>query len=264
MKSLNEYMDKNNLDTYSDPEYVRSYNISLNNTKRARSLQNPEIAIFKDIESNIRNKKILDIGVGGGRTTIHLTKLTNDYIGIDYSEMMIKDCKKEFPNIDFRVCDARDLSIFSNDTFDFVLFSFGGIDHCSDNDRLLILREIHRILKPHGYFAFSTHNRDCKIFNKFVIMKRKTIIETIYHNIKSIKNYLRNKKYCKDFGSYSIINHFGLDYSLLLYAIRLKDQVNQLSAAGFMGDVKAYDFEGDIITDSSKHMWIYYCVGKQA
>lgn len=260
--NFNEYMYKRNLSVYSYPENVKSYNIRSKNTQRVRALQKPEIAILKDIESQIRNKKLLDIGVGGGRTTEHLINISKDYIGVDYSPNMIKECKKEFPNIDFRVCDARDMSIFDNETFDFILFSFAGIDHCSNEDRMKILKEVFRILKPDGYFAFSTHNRDCKIFNKFRFIKRGTLIKTLYHNIKGLFNYLRNKRYCKCFDNYSIISHFGLDYSLLLYSISLNDQINQLREAGFEGDIKAYDFEGNIITHGCGHMWIYYCMKK--
>jgi SAM-dependent methyltransferase len=39
-----------------------------------------------------------------------------------------------------------------------VLFSFNGIDYVDHGDRLGILREIHRVLKPGGWLVFSSHN----------------------------------------------------------------------------------------------------------
>ena len=58
---------------------------------------------------------MLDIGVGGGRTTLHFDKLFKEYIGVDYVESMIKaswerlhDIKE---NILFKGCDAP-LSIY--------------------------------------------------------------------------------------------------------------------------------------------------------
>jgi Methylase involved in ubiquinone/menaquinone biosynthesis len=264
MRNFNEYMHRKNQSVYSDPAIVRSYNISAANAQKVRALQKPEIAILKSIEKDIINKKILDIGIGGGRTTRHLVNISSDYIGIDYSLNMINECKKTFSNsnIDLRVCDARNMSIFDDEMFDFILFSYNGIDYSSNYDRLLILSEVLRLLKPKGYFAFSTHNKNCGKFNKFIITGRSTFIKTVYHNIKGLMNYLRNRRYCKYFEGYSIINDFGLDYSLLTYYINLNDQVRQLREIGFKGDIKAYDFEGNMATDNCRHMWIYYCVRK--
>lgn len=101
---------------------------------------------------------VLDIGCGTGRTTYPLYKLGFDVLGIDISEPMIEEAMTKFPDIDFEVGDACKLR-FENETFDYVLFSFNGIDHIyPEQNRLKALREIHRILKPNGVFIFSSHN----------------------------------------------------------------------------------------------------------
>ena len=100
---------------------------------------------------------MLDIGVGGGRTTRYFAPLVKSYMGIDYSEGMVALCKSKFKHYKFQYADAKDLP-FETNSFDFVLFSFNGIDGATHDDRLKILEEINRVTKPRGYFCFSTHN----------------------------------------------------------------------------------------------------------
>lgn len=84
---------------------------------------------------------------------------------------MIKVCYQKFkecPNISFAVADARGLSIYKDNTFDFVLFSFGDLDAVEHKDRIRILNEIWRVTRKGGLFCFSTSNLDtmsqfCKI-----------------------------------------------------------------------------------------------------
>lgn len=102
---------------------------------------------------------ILDLGVGGGRTTPHLSQLASRYVGIDYAEEMIRVCRTKFPRLQFAVADASDLSGFEAGSFDAVIFSFNGLDHlCPDQKRQRCLQECHRVLKPGGVFIFSSHN----------------------------------------------------------------------------------------------------------
>jgi len=106
-------------------------------------------------------EKMIDIGVGAGRTTAFFAKAFKQYVGIDYSGSMIDAARNRFEGFEgcnFYHCDARDMSAFENGSFDFVLFSFNGIDCVCYDDRQKILSEIKRIGKPNSYFAFSTHN----------------------------------------------------------------------------------------------------------
>ena len=73
--------------------------------------------------------KMLDIGVGGGRTTLHFAPLVKEYVGIDYSQNMIKACQERFAQVSFQTADARSMGIFKDSTFDFILFSYNGIDY---------------------------------------------------------------------------------------------------------------------------------------
>ena len=103
-----------------------------------------------------RRDSILDIGVGGGRTTGPLLEMFGNYIGIDYSEKMVAAAKLLHPQADLRVMDARKLEF--NKLFDCVMFSFNGIDCIDYADRQLVFRQIAGVLRPGGYFLYSTHN----------------------------------------------------------------------------------------------------------
>jgi len=102
---------------------------------------------------------LLDLGVGGGRTTAYLSGIASYYVGIDYSEEMVRACRNKLPALQFEVADAADLSRFGDASFDAVVFSFNGIDYLApDEKRRKCLRECHRVLRPGGVFIFSSHN----------------------------------------------------------------------------------------------------------
>jgi SAM-dependent methyltransferase len=101
---------------------------------------------------------ILDLGVGGGRTTPYLSSIAGRYVGVDYAPEMITACRKKFPQLEFEVANAADLSMFMPASFDAAVMAFNGIDYLPDEFRLSALQEIHRVLKPEGILIFSSHN----------------------------------------------------------------------------------------------------------
>jgi SAM-dependent methyltransferase len=102
---------------------------------------------------------ILDLGVGGGRTTPYLSSIASYYVGLDYASEMISACRKKFPHLEFDVGDAVDLSRLTSSSFDAVIMAFNGIDYViPDESRFRALSEIHRVLKPEGLLIFSSHN----------------------------------------------------------------------------------------------------------
>ena len=106
-----------------------------------------------------REMAVLDLGVGGGRTTPYLSQIAAHYVGLDYAEEMIRVCRTKFPQLQFAVADASDLSLFAAGSFDAVVFSFNGLDSLWPIEkRQQCLQECHRVLKPGGVFIFSSHN----------------------------------------------------------------------------------------------------------
>lgn len=141
-------MTQANFKTYTRNDIVRYY-------AQLSRLQPAEAAISQCLL--LSGAAMLDVGVGGGRTTPHFAPLVKQYTGIDYSPAMVAACRQRYPNVAFQVEDARSLP-YPDNHFDFVLFSFNGIDYVSHGDRLQILRELRRVIKPGGYLCFSSHH----------------------------------------------------------------------------------------------------------
>lgn len=151
-------MADRNQTAYAQPRLVRYYT-------QLHQLQPAEQGILARLKDRLPTMAMLDLGIGGGRTTQHLWPRVGQYTGIDYSTEMIAACRARFgssgsnmaePNL--AVMDARDLSAFADNSFDLIWFSFNGIDYVGHEDRLKILREVHRVGKPGARFVFSSHN----------------------------------------------------------------------------------------------------------
>ena len=139
-----------NLTKYSDPEVVDVY-------AKWEGLQSCERLAFRTYIND--GEDILDIGVGGGRTTPFLAAKAKSYLGVDYSEGMVEASRKRFPASEFQWADATDLSAFEDNSFDVAVFSFNGIDVIqSIAGRAKCFSEVMRILRPGGRFIFSSHN----------------------------------------------------------------------------------------------------------
>lgn len=102
---------------------------------------------------------VLDLGVGGGRTTPYLLARAGRYLGVDYSPEMIGHCRQKFPGVEFCEADASNMAWLDDGSFDVILFSFNGIDWLWPSEkRWRCIRECRRLLRPGGVFIFSAHN----------------------------------------------------------------------------------------------------------
>ena len=129
-----------------------------------------EIGLWKSEKMMIKKyfkpeDRILDIGCGAGRTTIGLYRLGYHFVeGLDLSEAMIVQARRITKELNydiiFNVGDAACLN-YDDENFEAALFSFNGIMQIPRRkNRIKVLKEIKRILKPEGFFLFTTHDRD--------------------------------------------------------------------------------------------------------
>src|ERR1700728_306396 len=54
----------------------------------------------------VRGKRILDIGVGAGRTVSLLRLLSDAYVGVDYTPGQVTACQRRYPHLDIRLADG--------------------------------------------------------------------------------------------------------------------------------------------------------------
>jgi SAM-dependent methyltransferase len=127
---------------------------------RRKRLQPAEESIAGVLSTRLGEARMLDLGVGAGRTAHYFLPRTLTYLGLDYAPRMVAACRKRFQERrdSFRVGDARELGHFPAGSFDFVLFSDNGLDSMGHVERMGVLRQVRRILSPHGSFGFSSHS----------------------------------------------------------------------------------------------------------
>jgi SAM-dependent methyltransferase len=249
-----ESLDNLNKNTYARSEVLQSY-------ADLDFLFKPEEVLFDKLHTAIKDKKILDIGIGGGRTTGFLLQLSKDYIGIDYIPGFVEIAKSRYNNATILCCDARDLSPFEDCAFDFVLISFNSLDHIDHEDRLKALREIYRVLRPGGFFMFSTHNRDYRYFDKlpwqedirFDLMHLKSCL----YSLLFLPRHLMMRKRSVYTDEYAIINDNAHGYSLMIYYIGFAKQVKQLESIGFHS-IQSYDMDGVRVDSDTRFPWTYF------
>ena len=151
-----EAMYDHNRRVYRSPEIVARYSVQA-------ALQPPERLILDILRPRLASMSMLDLGVGGGRTTVHFAPLVREYVATDCSPEMIDACRRRFrgscsPHATFMTADIRAGTGYCDHYFDFVLSSFNGLDSLDHEERGPVLRIIRRALRPGGCFVFSAHN----------------------------------------------------------------------------------------------------------
>ena len=250
-------MTLSNKEVYGKEDVVKGYSTE-------GHLFEPEATILNIFRDRLSNMRMLDIGVGGGRTTCSFAHMVKEYVGIDYSENMVNACKKRFPDlpgsISFRICDVRSMEVFEDAYFDFILFSYNGIDAISHRDRLKALQEIKRVCKRGGYFCFSSHNLQGidQLFaprfsaNPVRMLKR---VAKYFLLRPMVKNLKRSR--------YAMIRDGAHNHRLVQYYIKPEEQIKQLRITGFK-NVRVYSLDGKEIMDKSglgnmtDMLWLYY------
>lgn len=247
-----------NLNTYNSSSVINWY-------AALKDMTPVELSIFETHRDFLKQAAVLDIGIGGGRTTRYLKDKCKAYTGIDYSKGFVTQIKKEFPEVSSLVMDARDLSTFGDQSFDFVNFSFNGIDYVNLKDRTKIFSEIERVLKPNGLFFFSTHNKDHKSFH---LDPWRSEHNSFFTNIKTfiklspfLLRKLKNKKHEEILSDYAIINDSAHNYSLFTFYTSVSFLKKQLSESKF-DTSRLYSKTGKEATDAELDDWIFVLTRK--
>ena len=145
----------------------------------------------------LRDKKILEIGVGGEGGMILPLKNENVVYGIDVSFSAQRNCERLGLKIDIVNVDTQGVP-FDDDNFD-IVFAFEVFEHFANPQ--FVAEEIRRVLKKNGIFLLSTPNpyihhwprlfypglfeeqafREFLMINEFKIKSKNNLGANMYH-----------------------------------------------------------------------------------
>ncbi len=130
--------------------------------------------------------KVLDVWSWNCRLYPILMKVLGkiDYVACDISSSMLKQCSVLAKKVE---CDLNDQLPFENETFDLVM-AFFVLLHVQNLD--MLVREVHRILKPGGRFLVFHHIEKKPLEHK--VGGEKFIIENMGWRYQHVKSFLIN------------------------------------------------------------------------
>lgn len=187
--------------------------------KYGKSLMFYEESIHLKLFGSLQGKKMLDLGCGGGQTSIFFARQGAIVTGLDFAKTQIdlarEEAKKVGCNVIFLQQEIDDLSNFDNCSFD-VANSSHVVHYVKKIQRCF--NEVCRVLKPGGKFVFSASHP----FNHIVDIEDSSLV------IK--RSYFSKGKYRWDWGYPEI----GKKYPLYLFIRTISDYFIALRKAGFM------------------------------
>lgn len=199
----------------------------------ALSQKNPRLIIHKTktyLPLDLKGKDVLDLGCGNGELLNYLKEF-NSYLGVDYSEMLVKDANKQYQgtNIKFMQGDIRKrLPIFEK--YDLIILN-DIIHHTNFN----VIGYAKEYLKPNGKIIISEPIlKDCLGKNFGWVWFNKPIKE---NNAKPILLTKYQKEHPPDY-EFSIneikkvINDFGLEV--------IKERSSQYNVIPFINRINNY------------------------
>lgn len=194
-------------------EYLKDYGLSFV-SKSDRDIMTMILFAI----NGVGDKKVLDLGVGTGRTTEILLSKSKEYIGTDYSSKGIEICKSRFPDGEFMVNDFTEGLPFDDNSYDFVFLSFNGIDYCVKEKREFAINEMFRV--SNKWICYSTHDLnmilDDRIWNTNYIglEKEEDRIKLVKENDWSLLEHKKEKGLITYFEKYDYtINYLNEKYN---------------------------------------------------
>jgi len=262
-------LDSVNRPTWARRDTVRIY-------ERLHGVTDPgERAAIDYVAARVQGRPILDIGVGAGRTTELLLPLSGDYIAIDYTHEMVLAFRRQHPGVRIEQMDARDLHAFEDGRFALVVFSFNGLDSVGWQDRLRVLREVHRVLQPGGLFLFSGHNQDGPGPGEQPHMHIPfswNPLKLGWRSIKSIRAWPRALMNHKRFSAlnethegWSVLNAGAHEFGVVIMFTTMAEQKRQLRDAGFECEAVFDSTRGEPVKPGAdtRDMWWFHYVARK-
>lgn len=220
-----------------------------------------EQLILQSLHGQLACADFADIGVGGGRTTGHLADKVRSYTGIDYSQPLVEACRKKYPNVDFHCLDVCESLSLGESSYDFIFFSFNGIDCLTQAERDSFLKNAFVSLRPGGRLLFSSHN----YFKASLPMRTREALmkllmqsvaapykpRALYHGVLSFIRYCRLKHHQRVADDFASLLDAAQGNRELLAWIDPVRQINDLECHGFNANaITVFDWYGVLVPAS--------------
>ncbi len=244
-------------------EYRRASTIGTIRLRRGNWIDGGERLIVNEIADEFRGRAILDVGVGTGRTAWLMRLISDDYVALDWSPEMVETCRQDYPGLDARVADARDLSSFPDERFDLVFFSCNGLDVLGHDGRTSAVAEAYRVLKPGGLFLYSTSNKLGGLYQRrpwrspqrgflHFVKRLARLPVSLPRRWRAYLNWWRKRRYAEDHGGWATCTAGPYEFGLVYHFTLPSTEAAALAAAGFRSaefrDNDGAPLEGDAST----------------
>lgn len=237
-----------------------------------------EAAALAYVADDVRGQPLLDVGVGGGRTVPLLRSLSEDYTAVDYTAELVDVCRHNHPGVKVLHQDARDLSVFPDNSFALVMFSWNGIDAVDPAGRQAILHEFTRVLRPGGLLLFSTHNmlgpgyrenlrnmlnwpRDAHSMFDFVMRSARVIARLP----SGAFNFVRHSRLNRQYDGFGLRVCAAHRFGIVIYYTELEAQKRVLADCGLQTEkvfCNLHDHEVSERDDMREVFWFHFVARK--
>ena len=211
-----------------------------------------------------RRGDVLDIGIGGGRTTGLLGPAARSYVGLDISREMLELARRRFPDADLREGDAAGLAGLPDDAYDLVVFSYNGLDSLDHAQRATALSAMARVLRPDGRVVFSSLNLDGVSFDERPLRVaggplsprfRYHVAHAVRHPasmVRSVRNYRQNRQEAQDGRGWGMRPLRAHEFRFVVHFATMEETVAEAGAAG-LEVLAAYADDGSELAPSTAH-----------
>jgi len=236
-----------------------------------RALAPAERVLLARLAPTLGDMDMLELGIGTGRTAYTFAPLVRRYVGLDYAPAMLAQAEAllaDDANVELVLGDARDLSCIDG-PFDLVTFSFNGIDAVSYDDRQLVLSQVAAILRPGGWFMFSSHSTGALPLATKKARSPRRMRSRLYRSyarvddvrywwkVRGVNSHLQLDQ--AQVQGWTIVTNFGHNFQIDDCYVAPSHQVEVLEQLGFQ-QIELLDREGRPVTaaDPGDSAWLHY------
>ena len=189
--------------------------------------------------------RVLDVGCGSGRLLSELSKRKIDYLGLDFSEVLLQQAKKSFPKERFLLRDITTEDGWQRVGEYDAIFCLGVLHHIPDRKTQHdVLRQMYLHTKPDGFVVISVWNlwqfRFWKYHLKQVFRKIKSANPSyvwIPYSISDGQQVVKKTwRFCKAFGVgelIQLVKQVGYQIDSFYYASKGKTHLSIFKGENF-------------------------------